>query len=162
MFILFFLFRFIILLIVYNSFSDSVTSSIISASLLRGVLPVGHYWPTLRVLNLNCLCLSYEPESLEALSFLLFCVLKTAFTALVTSAFSSLPSAGRFLAHWNLTRPATPPQVFDQVYFMAFAFARMTLHKFISWPGTCRGHTGEFFFLVLFLIVLFSEGLAAW
>ena len=76
-------------------------------------------------------------------------------------AFSSSPLAGRFLAPWNLTRPLLPPRVLNQVKFMALDCDSMTLHKFMSYPGPCRGHTIKFFFF-LFFFVSSSEGFAAW
>ena len=51
-----------------------------------------------------------------------------------------------------------PPlqQLDDQLNFMDFSCACMTLYKFISWPETCRGQVGLF----SFLLWLSSEGFA--
>ena len=106
--------------------------SVTSASLLRDVRAVCHFPPILRVSKLKCSQSSYDPESLEALSFLRLLVVRTDFTALATRVFSSSPSSGRFLVPWNLTLPAPPPQAVDQVYFMDLACASMTLHDFMS------------------------------
>ena len=129
---------------------------------LRGVWYLWHYSPILRVSKLKFSCSSSEPESFEDLVFKLFLYIRNYFTALYTRVFSSLPSAGCFLAPWNLTWPAPPPGAVDQVDLMGMACARMTLHEFKWCPGPYRGHTGEFFFFVLFLLAPSSKAFAAW
>ena len=132
-----------------------------SALLLCGMRTVCNYYPILRVLKLKWSYSYYEPDSLEALAFLRLSVIRTDFIALATRAFSSSPSAGRFLAPWNLTRPALSLWAVHQVDFMALDCAIMNLHKFISLPGPFRGHTCDFFFLVFFLVAPSSEEFAA-
>ena len=116
----------------------------------------------LRSSNLDFSCSSSEPESCSALYLTrLFCF-RISFTALVTRAFRSLPLIGRFLAPWNFMRPSPPQRAVYQVNFMALACSRMTFHYFILWPDPCRGRTGEFSFLVFFLLVSSSDRFAAW
>ena len=50
-------------------------------------------------------------------------------------------------------RPVPQPRAVDQVNFMALACAIMTLHRFMTWPGPYRGHTGLF---LLFGFIFFS------
>ena len=59
-------------------------------------------------------------------------------------------------------RPAPMPQAVDQVDFMALACASMTLYEFMLFPGTYRGHTGKFFFYLLFLLASSSKGFVDW
>ena len=161
MFIYYYYFGFISWLIVYNSFSVSVTSSGISAPLLRGVQAVGHSSPILRFSKLKLFCSSSDPESLEALSFLRLFVLRTNFTVFETRALISLHLSGCLLVPWNVTWPVPPPRAVDQVDFIALACSSMTLYEFISLLGPYRGHTGEFFLLFL-LLASSSDGFAAW
>ena len=74
-----------------------------------------------------------------------------------TRVIRSLLSALQFLALVNLPQPP-PSQADDQVNFMGLACACMTLHKFISWPGPCRGQIG----LCLFLVWSSSESFELW
>ena len=150
MVIFFFLVRYIRWIIVYNYFSVSVPFYGTSASLLCNMRVVCHSSPNFRVLKLKCSYSSSKPESLGTLKFLCLFVVRTAFTVLATRAFSSSPSAGRLLSPWNLTRPALLPRAVDKIKFIALACARMNLHEFILWPEPCRGHTGEFLFLIFF------------
>ena len=104
------------------------------AASLHGVWDLRHYSPILRVSKLKFSCSSSELESFEALDFNILLYLRTYFAVLDTRAFSSLPSARRLLAPWNLTWPAPPPGAVDQVDIMDLACARMTLHEFMWCP----------------------------
>ena len=126
-----------------------------SASLLHSVWAVCQYSLILRVSKLKFSCSSSETESLEALAFKCLLVLRTSFNLLYTRAFRSSPLSGNFLAPWNLTRPAPPPQAVEQVEFMALACSIMILHESMRWPVLCRGQTGEFFCFFLFIRILF-------
>ena len=133
-----------------------------STSLLLGVQAFRNSSPIFRVSKLKCPCSYYETDSLEALDFLCLLVVRTDSTPLATREFSSSPLAWRFLAPWNLTRPLPQSQVVNQVKFLDLACTSMTLHDFMSWPGPCREHTGDFFFLVFFLSASSSEGFEEW
>ena len=56
-----------------------MSSCIISASLLRGIRDVFHSSPLLRVSKLKYSCLSYDPDSLDALDLLHLSVVRTDF-----------------------------------------------------------------------------------
>ena len=75
-------------------------------------------------------------------------------TALNKRELSSYPFYEHFLELANCTLLSLPQRVVDQVDFIYLACSWMTLHKFTTCPGTCRGHTYlEYLFLYLVFFV---------